>query len=135
VTPLSPPLNILFLDMGDDSTACPKIDTIIIAVLDNLNNDTYTWSMGTEISDTSIYISDFVNGDVVTLTVEDQFGCPGEDNITLNVFCNVKDPTIPNIFTANTDGLNDSFTPIEFPPTEEGTYNALYPKSSMKIYN
>lgn len=132
---LAPPLNINFLNLGTDVIACPKLDTVVVAVLDDPNNDTYTWSMGTGISDTSVAIYDFNEGDIVELVVEDIYGCSGSDELTLKVFCDVKDPTIPNIFTDNTDGINDLFTPIEFPPTLEGTYNTLYPESNMKIYD
>lgn len=132
---LAPDLDIDFIGIDSDTTACPALDTIIVRVLDNVNNDQYTWSMGTSISDSSVAIYDFEDGDVVSLLVEDVYGCQGSDQVTLNVYCEIKDPNIPNIITVNEDGINDSFTPIDFPPTEEGTYNAFYPTSNLKVYD
>lgn len=132
---LAPPLDINFIGMADDTTACPKLDTVIVAILNNPNNVLYTWTMGTSVSDSSVAIYSFNEGDVVGLVVEDAFGCVGSDDLTLHVYCEVKDPSIPNIFSPNTDGTNDTFTPIDFPPTEEGTYNALFPTSNMKIFD
>lgn len=132
---LAPDLNIDFIGISADTTACPAIDTIVLAVIDESNNDKYTWSSGVALSDSSVAIFDFEEGDKVSLIVEDIYGCQGSDEVTLHVYCDIKDPNIPNIFTNNEDGINDSFTPIDFPPTEEGTYNAFYPKSNLKVYD
>lgn len=131
---LAPPLDITFLGLGEDTTACPQIDTIVIGV-NHPANATYSWTMGTSITDSSVAVFNFNEGDIVGLVVEDAFGCSGSDSVTLHVFCDIKDPNIPNIFSPNTDGTNDTFTPIDFPPTEEGTYNAFFPQSNMKIFD
>lgn len=74
----------------------------------------YEWSPTESLDDP--FISNPVTTPEVTttfvVTVTDDLGCTGTDEITLNVIqpnCDESDVFVPNMFTPNNDGLNDFF--------------------------
>ncbi len=132
---LAPPFEVIFIGLGERDTLCPVLDSLVIRTA-NVEDATFDWSMGDnfESADSSRLIFGFNDGDVVALEITDRFGCSGDTSITLNAFCDIEDPVIPNIITP--DGTtNTTFVPISYPPGTEGIYNALFPKSDLVVYD
>lgn len=135
IVELAPPFDVLFIGLGTDTTLCPVLDSLIIRTL-NVDGASFDWSMGEnfEGADSSRLIFGFNDGDLVNLEITDAFGCAGDTSVTLNAFCDINDPTIPNIIIPD-GNTNTTFIPINFPPGTEGTYESLYPVSEIVIYD
>ena len=69
---------------------------------------TYTWAPSTSLSNPSIAnpIASPTNDITYTLTLTSQFGCNSGDEVYVKV---LKIPEIPNVFTPNKDGINDTW--------------------------
>jgi len=99
------------LDLGGDRTLCSG-DSLIINPTDSLPGAFYLWQDGTT---TSSFIA--FNEGLYTLNVLLN-NCEAENSITLTVEECLLDSSlvvidIPNVFTPNSDGLNDLFTVTE----------------------
>ena len=108
-------------------------DTVIVkgeSILFNATGGTsYTWTPGTNLSDTAIFDPVGFYPDTGTFTydvhVVSDYGCSGDDTIRVQVV-NQAAFFVPNAFTPNGDGKNDIFKPIAI-----GYRNLKY----FKVYN
>ena len=93
----------LIVDLGDDVDYCPGVDLIIQAdVSGGTGNMTYTWEPSTGISfpdqnDKSRIKAGPDNTTTYKLTVSDENGCIGTDEITINVSSPYLELTIPEL--------------------------------------
>jgi gliding motility-associated-like protein len=92
------------IDLGDSIALIPIIQSIV-------GIDEYMWNNGTTLTcDDCPEPTAFPQGSTTyTLTVIDQNGCMGSDNITIKV-SKRRYVFIPDAFSPNLDGVNDVFT-------------------------
>ncbi|MFI5196145.1 MAG: PKD domain-containing protein [Chitinophagales bacterium] len=94
-------------------------DTIIVKgehiLFDAMGGTSYTWSPGTNLSDTTIFDPVGYYPDTghfaYNVHVVSDYGCSGDDSIKVEVV-NQAAFFVPSAFTPNGDGLNDIFKPI-----------------------
>jgi len=94
-------------------------DTLIVKgekiLFDATGGTMYSWSPGTNLNDTSIFDPLGIYLDtgkfVYDVHVKSQFGCIGDDTITVTVVDHAEF-FVPNAFTPNGDGKNDYFKPL-----------------------
>lgn len=132
---LAPPFEVLFEGIGEDTTMCPTLDSLILRTND-VPGGTFNWNGGEdfEVEDTSRLVFGFNDGDIISLIVTDALGCTGDTSVTLSAYCDISDPLIPNIIVPN-GTTNNVFIPIDFPPGTEAVYNALFPISNLTIFD
>ena len=58
-------------------------------------------------------------------TITDGSNCSASDSVSIERSCDTIPFTMPNIFTPNTDGINDNFVPIEDPVTLKDYFISL----------
>ncbi|MBX7225775.1 MAG: gliding motility-associated C-terminal domain-containing protein [Chitinophagales bacterium] len=68
---------------------------------------------------------------VYTLTVTNEFGCKGTDQVTITVLANPKPETV-NLITPNGDGINDFFT-IKYLENLDNYTLAIYARGGAKL--
>ncbi|MEO8403681.1 MAG: PKD domain-containing protein [Chitinophagaceae bacterium] len=117
-------------------TATPVLDPITIvsggstnlAMIYTGNIISYNWSPVTRLSctDCAIPVANPRFTSTYKVDIEDIFGCKNSSNITVNVICNNQNFFVPNTFSPNGDGQNETFYP-------RGT--GLYNVKSMTIFN
>lgn len=133
---LAPPINAEFDNIGDTLIMCPIVQDSVITVSGEYAS--YTWiGPGSSYNgeDSARIIMDYNDGEKLSLTILDQFGCEGSDELQLVRFCEIKDPNLPNIIIPNGNNGNTVFVPIDYPPGDEAIYNAFFPTSKMTIVN
>lgn len=87
-----------------DTSICTK-DPFTIHPLQPFNE--YLWNTGALTNNITVQTSG-----IYRLKVRDSDGCIGQDSITITTNdCNVRF-FVPNTFTTNNDGVNDSFKPL-----------------------
>ncbi len=91
------------VDLGKDLTVCSANG---FELKSNVSGNSYLWLPGGEISQ-SIISYDY---GMISLEVGNTIGCKGRDEIFINDSCR-QECFVPNVFTPNTDGLNDVFKP------------------------
>jgi gliding motility-associated-like protein len=89
------------------------------------NNLTYKWTPATWLSDPLILqpLSNPLDTITYSLTATSSDGCVASDNVFIKV---LKAPEVPNVFTPNGDGINDTW---------EIKYLDSYPNATIGIYN
>ncbi len=109
------------IDLGDSITLVPIIQSIV-------GVDEYMWNNGSTLTcDDCPEPTAFPQGSTTyTLTVIDQNGCMGSDNITIKV-SKRRYVFIPDAFSPNLDGVNDVFSVY----TGKGVVSI----NSMRIFN
>jgi gliding motility-associated-like protein len=117
-------------------TAAAAQDPITIPVgtgtnlLMNYTGDitSYTWTPSTRLSctDCPTPVANPQYTTKYTVEVEDRFGCTNTGDITVAVVCGKENVFIPNTFSPNGDGRNETFYP-------KG--NGLYRIKSMRVFN
>ncbi len=106
------------INLGNDTMICQD-EQIFLEVL--ASRATYLWQ---DSSSLPFYLVD--EEGVYTVEVK-QDGCIFKDSISINVIdCTICNIYVPNVFSPNADGLNDTFGP--FSNCDFGTYN-------LKIFN
>ncbi|MDG1518402.1 MAG: gliding motility-associated C-terminal domain-containing protein, partial [Flavobacteriales bacterium] len=75
------------------------------------------------------------NADFYTVSKTNQFYCTGYDTIEVYEYCRPVALTMPNIFTPNGDGINESFIPIEVPSEPLDYYMSHIKSIKFEIYN
>ncbi len=86
---------------------------------------TYKWSPAYGLDNPNILnpVANPVNNQIYTLTTTSNNGCTAAAGILINV---LKLPVIPNAFTPNSDGINDTWNI---------TYINSYPNSTVEVFN
>lgn len=89
------------------------------------NNITYLWSPASGLNNTTIAqpIATPANDITYTLKVTSADGCTASDTVFVKV---LKTPAIPNVFTPNGDGINDTW---------QIQYLESYPGATIEIFN
>lgn len=97
------------------------------------NNLTYKWSpsVGLDHDDILNPIANPANNTLYTLTVTNAEGCTAAAQVTVNV---LKLPVIPNTFTPNGDGINDTWD-IKYLDTYPGNTVDIYNRYGEKVYS
>ncbi len=111
-------------DAGSDKVILIGGQIVLDAVAEG-NNVTYKWtpSIGLDRDDVLNPIASPLKDVTYTLTVNSEQGCTIQDSMVVKV---LQFPEIPNTFTPNGDGVNDTWN-IK--------YLDSYPSSTMRIFN
>lgn len=113
------------VEIGDDKAACDgQLVEIIPTVSSNVTG--YRWSNGA--TTPTIVTSD--TGKVV-LTVVDANNCPASDSLMIRSAC-PQIVALPNAFTPDENGLNDSFRPTGLDTSISNPANKVY---LLEVYN
>lgn len=99
------------VELGPDVTIGGGNTIQLRAVSDNVA--TYSWTPNYQLScdDCANPVASPRRTTEYKVTVTDNYGCEGSDNITVRVLCENGQIFIPNTFTPNGDGANDMFFP------------------------
>ncbi|MBU6339861.1 MAG: gliding motility-associated C-terminal domain-containing protein [Bacteroidetes bacterium] len=89
--------------LGRDTVVCPETSGIPLLVLQPGSYQAYAWQDQSRGANFSV-----VEAGNYQVTVEDEHGCKGSDEVTVRTICPTK-YYIPNIFSPNNDGFNDDF--------------------------
>lgn len=94
---------------------------------------TYEWSPAEGLSATDIAnpLAQPLVNTIYTLTVTNPFGCSATADISVNINPEVR---IPNIFSPNNDGVNDTFGPI-FPPSSSLEQFVIYDRWGELVFD
>ncbi len=97
------------------------------------NNLTYKWSPSTGLSrdDIADPIASPTDEITYTLTVTSDQGCSTSDDVFLKV---LKSPEIPNTFTPNNDGINDTWT-IKYLNSYPGCTVSIFNRLGVRVYS
>jgi gliding motility-associated-like protein len=93
--------------LREDTTICEKAGDEVILLVDNQGRDVLWEDGSTSVAYSAIFAGQYK----VTLT--DSNGCTISDDVVLTTFCTPITFTMPNIFTPNTNGINDYMRPLE----------------------
>ena len=74
-----------------------------------------------------------LNTTVYSLTVIDELGCVGRDEIVVEVDAD-RNVYIPNVFSPNADGINDFFTPIVGSGVTNVNYMRVFDRWGQLVY-
>ncbi|MES2427707.1 MAG: PKD domain-containing protein [Bacteroidota bacterium] len=120
------------VNAGPDATILAGGSTVLHGKASG-DNITYSWFPTTGLSNSTI--ADPVvtlNNDVTyTLTVTNEEGCSVTDSITVKV---LQVPVIPNAFTPNNDGTNDTWI-IKYLDSYDGCTVNVFNRNGQKIYS
>jgi gliding motility-associated-like protein len=120
------------VDAGPDATILVGGSTILHAVASG-DNITYSWSPATGLSNTKI-ADPVVTSDkdiTYTLTVTNAEGCIVTDSVHVKI---VLLPVIPNAFTPNNDGINDTWD-IKYLDSYAGCTINIFNRNGQKVYS
>ena len=108
------------VNIGPDTALCGTETITLDAGNDGVS---YNWSNG----QTSREINVFAGFQNISVTITDEFGCSGQDQITINS-CSVVDyfRNMPTAFTPNGDGKNDVWNIPEL---------QIFPQAIVEIYD
>jgi gliding motility-associated-like protein len=115
------------IELGNDYVKCEK--DFSIAKGPACSSCTYTWSTGSNAD--SIVIHD---PGTYWLQVENVFGCVSKDTVMVNEFNCECDFYVPNSFTPNDDGKNESFHPVYYCDVKEYSI-LLFNRWGQMIYS
>lgn len=107
------------VDLGNDTTLCGEGESVEYDVSDL--NGNYTWFDGSINASFTAYTQ--VEDQVIWVKITDEFGCVGQDTVVVR-FCGEFE--IPNAFTPNGDGSNDTWEIEEL---------FSFPESTVDVYN
>lgn len=131
--------NPIIVELGDDVEVQLGLPTptITASVTDNVGNTQLVWTPSEGITClTTDCLSIEANPTQTTtylLTVTDQNGCTGTDNITVNVK-NLRNVYFANAFSPNNDGFNDHFQAIIGPGVEKILTFAIYDRWGGQVF-
>jgi gliding motility-associated-like protein len=111
------------VNIGGDKYVIEK-NSIVLSPQVNESGLKYKWSPASYLTNDTILnpVCQPPTDITYTLTVKDNKGCSSTDNVTINV---LKIPVVPNVFTPNGDGINDTW---------QIKYLATYPGCTVQIY-
>jgi len=97
------------------------------------DNLTYKWTPSTGLDHDDILnpVANPTSNTLYTLTVTNGEGCTAATEVTVNV---LKNPIIPNAFTPNGDGINDTWN-IKYLDTYPGNTVDIYNRYGEKVYS
>ncbi|MBK8722119.1 MAG: gliding motility-associated C-terminal domain-containing protein [Saprospiraceae bacterium] len=138
ITVVDPPNVIVYLgkdtviNLGDSLLLTPQIISV-------LPIDTLIWSPLTNLnpSDRDGLLAPYVRPAETTtykLLVYDSNGCPGEDDIKINIDRN-RNVYIPNVFHANEGDLNKNFRVFIGPGVEKINYTKIFDRWGNLVYS
>ncbi|MBK8491874.1 MAG: VCBS repeat-containing protein [Saprospirales bacterium] len=124
VTVNSHPLPVVTLMPGDTTLDAGSVLNLLA-----MGADTYTWAPADQLSCANCPDPEFTAAESVELTVtgEDAFGCQASASIGITVLSNDLRFELPNAFTPDNDGSNDTFKPI--------TGGVIFQSYLMRVYN
>jgi gliding motility-associated-like protein len=110
---------IPIIDAGEDVTI-KLAESARLHVVSSVAPDTIIWSALPGLSCYDCPISDAspVQTTTCTVTVTSEDGCIATDSVTVTVL-HIRDIYVPNVFSPNSDGLNDAFTVYSGPAVME----------------
>ena len=104
---------LLFINPGPVVNAGPdkfvlENETTILESVVSAANLQYLWTPNLFLNNNTIKnpVVTGINDQLYTLTVTDNYGCSNQDDVFVKV---LKKPLIPNTFTPNNDGINDTW--------------------------
>ena len=103
-----------------DTAICDLIAETTSASVLNPEDMDITWSTGESGETTSIADTGWVKA-----TKTNEFECSAKDSVFVDRECEDKTFTLPNIFTPDDDGTNETFIPIEDPITLSTYFNVI----------
>ncbi|WP_214070481.1 PKD domain-containing protein [Mucilaginibacter sp. dw_454] len=119
------------VDAGPDVTILAGGATTLHATATG-DNITYLWSPAIGLSSTTIPnpVVNAENDMTYTLTVTNKYGCSVTDQVNVKV---LQAPVVPNTFTPNGDGINDTWA-IKYLETYVGATVDVFNRNGQKVY-
>jgi len=107
--------------LGTDTAICPGGQPLMLSPTGPAGPAyQYLWNTGAKSSEISVS-----GPGTFSLTVRNEYGCASSDTITIRKSCYID---IPNVFSPNSDGLNDYFFPRDLPGNGLAAFH-------MRIFN
>jgi len=129
----------LIVDLGEDIEIQLGDETQLDALINGPNSiDSLFWTPDVMCADTLVMdcqdpVVAPLNTTVYSLTVLDDMGCIGQDEIVVEVDAN-RNVYIPNVFSPNADGINDFFTPIIGSGVRSVNYMRVFDRWGQLVY-
>ena len=115
------------VDLGADTVLCPD-ETILLDAGDQ--GEIYNWSTG-DVSQTLLFFGNDAP-ELVWVDVSTAEGCSASDSIFIDLCDPEMKLDVPNVFTPNDDGFNDTWIIRD----EEGSELSVeYPKAVVEVFN